>query len=106
MSQHEVKSSNSSLQLRQHLKNHFVIVPPIASNVSLKARYIPLCEMLYRIAEEKYKKNDLSACRSAYVDFHKFQILALEQIPRHRDYDQLDVATKKWIKYIVFICSN
>ena len=95
------KSSNSSRQLREHLKQHFVIVPPLVKTVPL-TRYIALCKIVFENALEKYKKNsyrDISACRSAYVDFYKFQILALERIPSHADYKDMDPSTKVWMRF-------
>ena len=96
------KLSNSSRKLRDHLKQHFAIVPPLVKTVPL-TRYIALCKIVYENALDKYKKNscrDISACRSAYVDFYKFQILALERIPSHADYKDMDPTTKEWMRLI------
>eukprot|EP01035_Chromulina_nebulosa_P030744 gene30744-40891_t len=94
------KSSNSSWELRQHLKQYFVIVPPLMKTVSL-SRYTALCKILFNNALEKHNKydssRDISSYRSAYVDFYKFQIIALERIPSHPDYKGIDPATKEWM---------
>ena len=96
------KSSNSSWELRQHLKQYFVIVPPLMKTVSL-SRYTALCKILFNNALEKHNKydssRDISSYRSAYVDFYKFQIIALERIPSHPDYKGIDPATKEWMRY-------
>lgn len=100
------KSSNSSWQLRQHLKQYFVVVPPLMKTVSI-SRYTALCKILFNNAMEKYNKydssRDISACRSAYVDFYKFQIIALDRIPSHPDNKAMDPATKEWMKYVLCI---
>jgi len=89
--------SNSSINLRQHLKKYYVIVPPVTKTVPL-SRYIALCRLLFDSAAAKYKNKDLSSCRAAYVDFFKFQILALERIPFHPDYPSIDTVSQDWIR--------
>lgn len=76
------KRSDSSLAIRNQLKESFVIVPDIKNTVSLLS-YIQLARNLYYSSIDASNKGDL---RRAYIDLYKFQKLVLEKIPTHNDY--------------------
>lgn len=100
------KRSNSSSSFRLHLQTHYATVPPLVKTVSL-SRYVALCKTSYENAMEKYNKysanKNVTACNAAYVDFYKFLILALERVPSHADYHNMDLATEKWLRYALCI---
>ena len=93
------KRSDSSLALRNQLKESFVIVPDIKNTVSLLS-YIQLARHLYYSSIDASKKGDL---RRAYIDLYKFQRLVLEKIPTHIDYRSNSSKLhddKRWLEQI------
>jgi len=93
------KRSDSSLAIRNQLKESFVIVPDIKDTVSLLS-YIQLARNLYYSSIESSNKGDL---RRAYIDLYKFQKLVLEKIPTHKDYRSNSSKLhddKRWLEQI------
>ena len=93
------KRSDSSLAIRNQLKESFVIVPNIKDSVSLLS-YIQLARNLYYSSIEASNKGDL---RRAYIDLYKFQKLVLEKIPTHKDYRSNSSKLhddKRWLEQI------
>lgn len=93
------KRSDSSLALRNQLKESFVIVPDITNTVSLLS-YIQLARNLYYSSIDANNKGDL---RRAYIDLYKFQKLVLEKIPTHTDYRNNSSKLhddKRWLEQI------
>lgn len=91
------KRGHYSTKLRTHLKNNYVQVPALSQKVSLYD-YLKLARNSYYNAVNSYKKNNV---QGAYVEFHKFQILVLERLPAHKDFNSNSkhaVEIRKWIK--------
>lgn len=89
--------SDSSAALRTHLKTNLASLPEISTKVSLNS-YIRYCHNLYCGAKNAYNQGDL---RRAYVDLYKFQVLALQKIPTHKDFKvkAIDTAKQKaWLE--------
>lgn len=88
--------SDSSLQLRNHLKKNFVIIPDITDKVSLTS-YIGLARNLYNGALAAQQNGNF---RRAYIDLYKFQKLTLVKIPTHRDFQSNShklYTDRKWL---------
>lgn len=86
-----------STKLREHLKKNYVQVPALSQKVSLYD-YLKLARNSYYNAVKSYKNNNV---QGAYVEFHKFQILVLERLPSHKDYNSNTkhaVEIRKWIQ--------
>jgi hypothetical protein len=93
------KRSDSSLALRNQLKESFVIVPDIKDSVSLLS-YIQLARNIYYSSIDANNKGDL---RRAYIDLYKFQKLVLEKIPTHINYrsnSSILHDDKRWLEQI------
>jgi hypothetical protein len=90
--------SNSSAPIRAHLKENFgSAVPDISSTIALMS-YLKYSKTLYEGAIQAYKAGDM---RRAYVDLYRFQILALQKIPSHKDYkakSQATASAKAWLE--------
>ena len=89
--------SNSSAELRKQLQKNLASLPEISNKVALVS-YINYCKKLHESARKAYDQADMRRC---YVDLYKFQILALEKIPTHKDYKAKSTQTEKaktWLK--------
>jgi hypothetical protein len=90
--------SNSSAPIRAHLKENFgSAVPDISSTIALMS-YLKYSKILYESAIQAYKAGDM---RRAYVDLYRFQILAIQKIPSHKDYkakSQATASAKAWLE--------
>jgi hypothetical protein len=79
------------------LKSNLASLPEISNTVSVNS-YIRYCHNLYSSAQNAYNQGDF---RRAYVDLYKFQILALNKIPTHKDYRSkapILIPTKTWLE--------
>lgn len=94
-------SKDASKKLRDQLKANYVQVPPLSPKVTLYD-YLKLARNLYYAAASAYKKCNL---KGAYIDFHKFQILILERLPLHKEYNSQSrnaQEIRKWINVTKF----
>lgn len=89
--------SDSSAPLRAHLKSNLASLPEISNKVTVTS-YIRYCHNLFTSAQSAYNQGDL---RRAYVDLYKFQILAIQKIPTHKDYKSkapIAIKARTWLE--------
>lgn len=94
-----MQRSNSSAPLRCKLKERSAYVPEISEKVSL-LKYIQLAKNIYNGALSACKQGDL---RRAYVDLYRFQLLVLDRIPKHKEYNlasKVILENKKWLEKV------
>lgn len=88
------RSSGSSLNLRNHMNDNYVIVHNVSSSVAFE-KYIQFARSVFSYAVRLYNKKDY---QRAYVDFTKFQRFVHEKLPSHEGYDhERYLHAKKWL---------
>jgi hypothetical protein len=92
------RASNSSLNLRVHMNDNYVVVNDVSSSVEFE-KYIQFARGSFDNAVRLFRKKDY---QRAYVDFTKFTKFAQEKLPAHQGFsrERSDKA-KVWLNQAV-----
>jgi hypothetical protein len=88
------RTSNSSVDLRAHMNDNYVIVQDVSSMVSFN-KYFQYARGMFDSAVRLYNKKEY---QRAYVDFTKFLKFVDEKLPGHKDYiGENSESAKGWL---------
>jgi hypothetical protein len=92
------RASNSSLNLRVHMNDNYVVVNDVCSSVEFN-KYIQFARGSFDNAVRLFRKKDY---QRAYVDFTKFTKFAQEKLPAHHGFSrERSNKAKVWLNQAV-----